>query len=109
MQLTDESGFLFLEEALTAHVRKFSESANCCMLFSPLYRHLVMAFDVAHMGPTASAWQLQDNSTRHLWRRLHTVEYARLHTTPAFIAVSFRESLVCFPEVQRNRIVPVAL
>lgn len=94
VQLADESGFLFLNDPKVQQVRVFAESANCCMMLSPFYHHLVMAFDVAHLGPTASAWQLQDHSTQRLWRRFHSVEYSRLHTTPVFIAVCFHGSLV---------------
>ena len=97
MQLLDECGFMFLEDAKLPQVRAFAESGNCCMLFSPVYQHLVMAVDIGHLGPTARAWQLQDNSTQKLWRRLHTVEYSRLHATPTFIAVCHHEGLVCPP------------
>lgn len=102
VQFTDESGFLFLEGVNISSVRTFAESANCCMLFAPVYHHLVMAFDIAHLGPTSSAWQLQDNTTQNIWRRMHSVEYSRLHVTPTFIAVCFHQGLVCFPTSTHN-------
>lgn len=94
VQLTRCGHIFRLDHEDISATREVCEGANCCMLFSPVSRHLLMAVDLQALSATAHAWRIPDCTLRSTVHNLDAFSFSRLHTTHAIIMMSLCESEV---------------
>lgn len=94
VQLARCGHLLYLDYEELEAVQEVREGDNCCMLFSPVCRHLLMVLDLQALGVSAPAWCIPDCTLRSTVHDFDTLTYKRLHTTHALIMMSLNEDSV---------------